>query len=87
MNFSDAYQETLFRFRLKAADISAQSGISESQLSQFKGGKNIRISTLEGILRGLPDDARLYLLTLVAHGINSTASDTPPPPNQPSNPE
>jgi len=66
VNFSKAYEETLFRFGLKASDIAEKAGISESTLSQFKNGKNVRIETMEKILGALPQDAKVFMLNLVA---------------------
>jgi predicted transcriptional regulator len=66
MKFSDAFHQTLFHFDIKAIDISKQSGLTTGQISQFRSGRNLRIDSVERILEVLPEDARRYMLTLVA---------------------
>lgn len=66
MRFANAFQETLFRFRLKGAEIAERSGLPPTRISEFRNGKNIRIDNLEKILKALPREARVYLLNLVA---------------------
>jgi len=68
MNFPDAFKETLFRFDLKATEIAARAGLSKSQISLFRQGKNVRSDTLEVIIAALPPDARRFMLDRVAEG-------------------
>jgi len=67
VRFSDAFKETVFRFALKGAEIAERSGLTEAQVSNFKGGSNLRIDSVEKILAALPLEARLYMLGLVAN--------------------
>ena len=66
MKFSEAFNETMFRFGLKGTDLAARSGLTETQISQFRNGKNLRVDSLEKILAALTSDQRDYLLGLVA---------------------
>jgi DNA-binding Xre family transcriptional regulator len=67
VDFSEAFDEMMFRFKLKATDISVRSGVSESQISQFRKGKNVRIDTIQRILRALTPAQRKFMLDLVAN--------------------
>jgi transcriptional regulator with XRE-family HTH domain len=66
MKFSDAFRETLFRFNIKGADLAEKSGLTPTQVSKFRNGENLRIDSVERILEALPDEAREYMLLLVA---------------------
>lgn len=65
MRFADAFQETLFRFKLTGSEIAERSGLPATRISEFRHGKSIRIDNLEKIIKALPRDARLYMLELV----------------------
>ncbi len=67
MRFSEAFQETMFRFKLKGTDLAEQSGLTPTQISDFRNGKNLRIDSVEKLLDAMPRDARLYMLQLVAN--------------------
>lgn len=66
MRFSEAFRQTLFRYNLSGTEVAEASGITPSQISNFKNGSNLRIDTVERILDALPTEARLYMLNLVA---------------------
>jgi DNA-binding Xre family transcriptional regulator len=66
MKFSEAFRETLFRFNIKGADLAQTSGLTPTQISKFRKGENLRIDSVERILAALPDEAREYMLLLVA---------------------
>ncbi len=66
MRFSEAFRETLFRFGLKQADLAERSGLTPTQISKFRNGENLRIDSVERILAALPDEAREYMIFLVA---------------------
>ncbi|WP_416667918.1 helix-turn-helix domain-containing protein [Egbenema bharatensis] len=75
MKFADAFRETLFRFELTGKEIAERSGLSPAQISEFRNGKNLRIDSVEKILDALPQEARNYMLKLVARkGVESTDS-------------
>jgi len=74
VRFSEAFKETMYRFDLKGADVAERSGLTEAQISNFRGGQNLRIDSVEKILDALPSEARLYMLSLVA---KSNISTTP----------
>jgi transcriptional regulator with XRE-family HTH domain len=65
MRFSEAFRETMFRFRLKGIDIATQSGLTPSQISSFQHGGNLRIDSVEKILEALPKQAKEYMLFLI----------------------
>jgi DNA-binding Xre family transcriptional regulator len=63
---SQALDRTMFEFKISGAHLSRQSGVSQSQLSQFRTGKvDISTSNFVKIVRALPDQARRYYLNLV----------------------
>lgn len=66
MRFTEAFRETVFRFRLKGIDIANRSGLTPKQISSFINGGNIRVDSLEKILEVLPKQAKDYMLHLVA---------------------
>lgn len=66
MKFSEAFKETMYRFNLKGADIAERSGLTTAQISLFRNGQNIRIDNLERILKAMPQEAKEYMLLLVA---------------------
>jgi transcriptional regulator with XRE-family HTH domain len=66
MKFSEAFRETLFRFDIRGDELAAASGVTATQISKFRNGGNLRIDSVEKLLDALPDEARSYLLLLVA---------------------
>lgn len=68
MKFSTAFREAMFRYELRGSDLSNRSGVSAAQISNFKSGKNINVTTVEKLLAAMPQEAREYMLTLVAQG-------------------
>lgn len=75
MKFAQAFKMTLFRFDLNGAEIAERSGLTSAQISNFRNGKNLRIDSVERILEALPQDARAYMLALVAQ-TDEEGSDT-----------
>ncbi|MBD2234939.1 helix-turn-helix domain-containing protein [Phormidium tenue] len=74
MDFYDAFNKTLKRFDLKAGDLARKTDLSIQRVSQFKNGFNVRIDTLQKLLEVMPQEARRYMLLLVAEG----EVDSPP---------
>jgi predicted transcriptional regulator len=66
MKFSTAFREAMFRYELRGSDLSKRSGVSNAQISKFKSGQNINVTTMEKLLAAMPQEAREYMLTLVA---------------------
>lgn len=66
MRFSEAFRETLFRFKLKGINVARRSGVTPKQISTFQNGGNLRIDSVEKILEALPKKAKKYMLSLVA---------------------
>ncbi|MBD2019235.1 helix-turn-helix transcriptional regulator [Leptolyngbya sp. FACHB-36] len=79
MKFSEAFRETVFRFKLSGAEIAERSGLTTAQISQFRNGKNLRIDSVEKILNALTLEQRQYLLMLVARDDNG---NVPLPPTE-----
>jgi transcriptional regulator with XRE-family HTH domain len=77
VKFSDAFRETVHRFNLKGSDLAQGSGLTNAQVSNFRNGQNLRIDTVEKLLAAMPQEAREYMLSLVATG-NSEAESLPP---------
>ena len=68
----------MHRFDLSGADLAEKSGISMSQISRFRGGQNVRAATIEALLDAIPQEAREYMLSLVAKG----DGEAEPPPSK-----
>jgi hypothetical protein len=66
MRFSEAFRETMFRFKLKGIEIAKNSQLTPNQISTFQNGGNLRIDSVEKILAALPKKAKAYMLKLVA---------------------
>lgn len=66
MRFSEAFRETMFRFKLKGIEIAKNSQLTPNQISTFQNGGNLRIDSVEKILEALPKKAKAYMLKLVA---------------------
>jgi len=66
VRFFEAFKETMHRFDLSGADLAESSGVSMSQISRFRGGQNLRIETVERLFKAMPQEAREYMLSLVA---------------------
>jgi transcriptional regulator with XRE-family HTH domain len=65
MTPSLAFDKTLERFQIKAAEIAKKSGKSESAISQFRNGhKDIGSSALIELTRALPVEAQYYFWSL-----------------------
>lgn len=75
MDFCNAFNETLRRFDIKAVDLARESGLSMQRMSEFKNGFNVRIDTLQKVLEAMPQEAKRFMLLLVAEG------ETNPPPS------
>lgn len=70
----------MHRFDLSGADLAESSGVSMSQISRFRGGQNLRIESLEKLLNAMPEEAREYMLSLVAKA-DTEAESLPPKPD------
>lgn len=75
MRLSDAFAETLFRYRdvFKAIDIAEASGLSPNQISSFQRGGNLRSDSIDRILdalESLDPGAKTYMLSLVAKKVD-----------------
>ncbi|OKH43456.1 hypothetical protein NIES30_24920 [Phormidium tenue NIES-30] len=68
MKFSTAFREAMFRYELRGSDLAKRSGVTNAQISRFKSGQNINVDTMEKLLDVMPQEAREYMLTLVAQG-------------------
>jgi predicted transcriptional regulator len=61
MKFSDAINQAFVEFNLSAKEIAARSGLTESQLSRFRNGRDIRSDNLERLIEALPEQAKEFL--------------------------
>jgi transcriptional regulator with XRE-family HTH domain len=64
-SFSEAFKETMFRFNLSGSEIAEKSGLTPSQISNFRNGHNLRVDSVEKLLAAMPVDARKYLVLMV----------------------
>jgi transcriptional regulator with XRE-family HTH domain len=65
MKFAEALRQTMFKYRLTGADLARMSGVSISQVNQFKNGKrDIATSNFQKIIEALPDEAKMHFLQL-----------------------
>lgn len=76
MEFYAAFNETLKRFNLKAVDLARETDLSMQRMSQFTHGSNVRIDTLQKLLGAMPQEAKRYMLLLVAEGGNDSSPST-----------
>lgn len=71
MRLSDAFRETMFRFRLKGINVAEASGLSPNQISSFQNGGNLRSDSIDKLLVALnrlqPGSVE-YMLSLVIAG-------------------
>ena len=81
MRFSEAFRETMFRFSLKGNELAKRSGLTETQISDFRNGKNLRMDSVEKILKALSPEAREYMLILVLREDNAGIMPLPKPQN------
>ena len=65
MKFAEAFRETMFRYNLQGKDLAIKSGLTETQISRFRNGDNLRIDSIEKLLAVMPTEAREYMLLLV----------------------
>lgn len=75
--FGSAFRETLFRFRLTGAEIARKAGLTPNQVSAFQNGRNLRIDSVEKLLKALPSEARAYLLELVLDELQDLDEEEP----------
>ena len=69
MNISQAFDQTLKTFEIRAKDISEKSGVSEKQISMFRNNRQrINSDALQSLLEVLPVKARLYFLIQLSDG-------------------
>ncbi len=66
MNFSKALDQTLKHFGITGKSISAESGVSQQMISNFRRGQQrIYTDSLEKILSALPVEAQKYFYQLL----------------------
>lgn len=66
MRLSEAFKETMFRFGLNGNALADKSGLTPSQISNFRNGSiNLRTDSLEKLLDAMPYEARVYFFSLV----------------------
>jgi transcriptional regulator with XRE-family HTH domain len=71
----------MFRFSLKGNELAKRSGLTETQISDFRNGKNLRMDSVEKILKALSPEAREYMLILVLREDNAGIMPLPKPQN------
>lgn len=59
-NIREALIATLDALNIKAVDLTASANLRKSVISEFRGGQDLRLSTLQSIIDALPDDAYAY---------------------------
>ncbi|MGB3493888.1 MAG: helix-turn-helix transcriptional regulator [Elainellaceae cyanobacterium] len=65
MKLSEAFKETMFRFNLNGNALADKSGLTPSQISNFRNGSiNLRTNSLEKLLAAMPYEARSYFFSL-----------------------
>lgn len=68
MDSREALNITFEVFKIKAADIAETSGVRASQISRFRNGRDIYVSTLDALVDALPPLARTYYFALRLQG-------------------
>ena len=62
----EALRQTLFEFRLSAAQLARDTGLTKAQISLFKNGeRDLTTQSWVKLVRALPVEARLYYLDLL----------------------
>ena len=78
MDINKAFDRTLKAYRIKASEMSASSGVPETDISKFRNGhQEIRVPKLEMLLNALPPNAKDYFWLL----FKSEDSDIVPSPH------
>lgn len=78
MKFSEAFRETMFRFDLTGVELSERSGLTQTQISDLRNGKNLRIDSVDKIVAVLDQRALEYMLLLVAYRGDPAGMPLPP---------
>ena len=60
IDIREALIATLDALNIKAVDLTTSANLRKSVISEFRGGQDIRLSTLQSILDALHDDAYAY---------------------------
>jgi transcriptional regulator with XRE-family HTH domain len=56
----------MFEFRISGARLARETGVNQSQISEFKnGGDSVSVANLQKIIHALQEDQRAYYLALV----------------------
>ena len=61
MEFHQAFDHTLKKFKITAKVLSEQTKLSEPTISAARNGQDIRLSTVEALMAGLPYEAQQFL--------------------------
>lgn len=63
MRTYEAFDLTVKQFNLKAKELAAQSGVSESSISRYrKGEQSLSTDALDNLMAALPHQARQYMV-------------------------
>lgn len=69
MDIHEAFDLTLKRFKLKAADIAKVSGVAATDISKFRNGnQKIQSDKLQKLLMAMPPTARNYFWVVLNSG-------------------
>ena len=65
MNYRDAFNQTLEKFKISAKSLALKSGVQERQISQFRHGKDLMAETLFALVAALPSEAQAYYFSCI----------------------
>jgi len=66
MNYREALDEVITRFRLKAVDIAEATGVGQNQISRFRNGHNdLNAESFFKIIHALPPKAKMHFYALL----------------------
>jgi hypothetical protein len=69
MDIHEAFDLTVKKFKLKAVDIAALSGVAATDISKFRNGhQKIQSDKLQKILMAMPETARQYFWVVLNSG-------------------
>lgn len=66
MEYRDALRITMTVHRIKGKDLALSSGVSPSQISAYRNGSDLNISSFQAVINAMPPEARQYFYNLVA---------------------
>lgn len=65
MDYREAFNLTLDKFKISAKSLAQKSGVQERQISHFRNGKDLMAETLFALVAALPSEAQIYFFSCI----------------------